>query len=485
MQPGPVRDSCPGRLREARNHQTYRWLLLERNPRLALDILVILLLIAANGLFSGAEIAIVSARRHRLQQLADSGRRSARVALRLAESPTELLSTVQIGITLIGILSGALGGATVAARLAPLLAGLPVVGVLAEPLSFALVVTVITFLSVVVGELVPKRLALASPERFACATAPAMRSLSRLNAPVVHLLSRSTESLLRLLGVPSGAQPDITEDEIKALIRQGAESGVFEAVEHDMVQRVLRLGDRTIKGFMTPRTDITWLDVEEPLEDGLQLMLTSSHSRFPVGRGSLDHCLGVVRVHTLLAARINGEPLDLEALVQPPLFVAESSRPLAVLEQFKRTGIHIALVTDEFGGVEGLVTLDDLMEGIVGDLARVDEEGQPLVVQREDGSWLLDGGLDLDAFTDVIGRDLFGIDQEARYHTIAGFVLHVLERIPSEADHFTWQGYRFEVVDMDGNRVDKLLVTPPSPRGGLSSETSPAAPEPDRPAPGR
>ena len=427
---------------------------------MALEILIVLLLIVANGLFSGAEIAIVSARRHRLQQLAEKGKRSARVVLRLADSPNEFLSTVQIGITLIGILSGAVGGATVARQLAPLLEQVPLLEPYSDGLSFVLVVAVITFLSVVIGELVPKRLALANPEQLACTMAPSMRWLSRVSAPVVHLLSQSTDVLLRLIGVPTSNEPDITEDEIKAMIRQGADSGVFEEVEHDMVQRVLRLGDRTIKTLMTPRTDICWLDVEEPLEDSLQEVLDSTHSRFPVGKGSLDDCLGVVRVRNLLSAKISGQPINLEELMQPPLFVAESTRALSVLEQFKRSGIHIALVTDEFGGVEGLVTLNDLMEGIVGDLPSVDDEEEPLVVTREDGSWLVDAGLDLDAFTELIDHDIFGIDQEGRYHTLAGFVMHVLERIPREADHFEWQGYRFEVIDMDGKRVDKLLVTP-------------------------
>lgn len=427
---------------------------------MALDILIILLLILANGLFSGAEIAIISARRHRLEQLSNKGKRSARVALRLANAPNQFLSTVQIGITLIGILSGAVGGATVARQLDSLLKPLPGLGAYSEGLSFGLVVAVITFLSVVIGELVPKRLALANPEQLACAMAPAMRWLARLSAPLVDLLSRSTDALLKLLGVAGSAEPDITEDEIKALIRRGADSGVFEEVEHDMVQRVLRLGDRTIKTLMTPRTDIRWLDLDEPVDVSVQAVLESSHSRFPVGRGSLDACLGVVRVHNLLAARINGEPIDLEALMQPPLFVAESARALSVLEQFKRSGIHIALVTDEFGGVEGLVTLNDLMEGIVGDLPSADDEGSPMVVTRDDGSLLVDAGLDIDAFAELIDRDIFGIEQEDRYHTLAGFVMHVLERIPREADHFEWQGYRFEVLDMDGKRVDKLLVTP-------------------------
>ncbi len=444
------------------------------NIHLVQDILIILVLILANGLFSGTELAIVSSRRHRLEQLAQQGRRSARVALRLAAAPNQFFSTVQIGITLIGILTGAVGGATIAYRLDGLLARVAPLAAYSEALSFALVVAVITFLSVVIGELVPKRLALANPERLACAMAPLMAAISRLGAPLVHLLSSATDAFLGLLGVVGSGEPTITEDEIKAMIRQGADTGVFEEVEHDMVQRVLRLGDRTIKTLMTPRTAIHWLDLEDPLDQSLQQALASPHSRLPVGNGSLDQCLGVVNVRHLLAARISGEPMDLLKLVQPPLFLAESTRALSVLEQFKRTGIHIALVTDEFAGVEGLVTLNNLMEGIVGDLPSVEDQEMPLITTREDGSWLVDGGLDLDTFTNLIDRDIFAVDQEGSYHTLAGFVMHRLERIPREADRLEWQGYSFEVVDMDGNRVDKLLVTsiPEQPQPGLPADNT-------------
>jgi len=425
---------------------------------LLLDILVILLLIAANGVFSGAEIAIISARRHRLEQLSEQGQRSALVALRLADSPNQFLSTVQIGITLIGILSGAVGGATVAQRLSGWLEQVPLLNAYSDALSFGLVVAVLTYLSVVVGELVPKRLALANPERLACATAPTMRWLSRISGPLVELLSHSTEALLRFLGVSTTQHQNITEDEIKALFRQGTDSGVFEEVEHDMVQRVLRLGDRTIKSLMTPRTDICWLDSDETLDESLAEILQSNHSSFPVAKGNLDDCIGIVRVRNILVAKCSGEAVELEHLLQPPLFVAESMRALSVLEHFKQSRIHIALVTDEFGGVSGLVTLNDLMEGIVGDLPSIEDEAGPLAIARDDGSWLVDGGMDLDAFMELISQDIFGSDKDLRYHTLAGFVMHVLERIPTEADHFEWKGYRFEVVDMDGKRVDKVLV---------------------------
>ncbi|MCT0214323.1 hemolysin family protein [Synechococcus sp. CS-1327] len=427
--------------------------------RLALEILFILVLIVANGIFSGSEIAVVSARKVRLQQLVEKGNKPARLALRLAESPNDFLSTVQIGITLIGVLSGAVAGATVAQQIRPVFDRIEALRPYSEGLSVTLVVALVTYLSLVIGELVPKRIALANPEQIACRIAPAMRALSRLSAPAVHLLGASTDILLKLLNVAASTEPDITEEEIKALIRQGADTGVFEASEHDMVQRVLRLGDRSIKTLMTPRTEIFWLDLESSLEENLAEIKESNHSRFPVGRGSLDACIGIVRVRNLLTAQLGSEPLDLEALCQEPLYVAESTPSLTVLEEFKRTGVHVALVTDEFGGVEGIVTLNDLMEGIVGDLPNLEDEEDPSFVSREDGSWLVDGSLDINEFDDRIGAKLLGSDEQLPYHNMAGFVIHALERIPRSSDHFEWKGYRFEVVDMDSKRVDKILVS--------------------------
>ncbi len=418
----------------------------------------------ANGVFSGAEIAILSARRHRLERLAEQGRPSARVALRLAQSPNDFLSTVQIGITLIGILTGAVGGAGLAKTLEPLLGRIAWLAPYRQGLSFAVVITLITYLSLLIGELVPKRIALADPERLACGAAPAMHWLARRSAPLVSLLSHSTDAVLRLLGVPGGRDQAVSEEEIRALLREGAETGVFEEAEHDMMQRVMRLADRPIKTLMTPRTEISWLDLDEPLERNLAEVMASNHSQFPVARGSLDDCQGVVRVRHLLAARMREEPLDLEQMMQPPLFVAESARALTVLEDFRRSGIHLALVSDEYGGVAGLVTLNDLMEGIVGDLPSLEDQETPQVTRRDDGSWLVDGGLDLQTVNELIGSEIFDLEREGRYHTIAGFVLHVLERIPRETDGFDRHGYRFEVIDMDANRIDKLLITPlPAP----------------------
>jgi putative hemolysin len=422
------------------------------------ECLLILVLLIANGVFSGSEIAVVSSRKVRLEQLADRGNRKARKALKLANSPNDFLSTVQVGITLIGILSGALGGATIAQRLRPYLDQVPALRGSSELLSLALVVTVITYLSLVIGELVPKRIALSNPEAIACQVAGPMRFLSRVTAPLVHILSGSTDGMLRLLGVKASEEPEITEEEIKALIRQGTESGMFEEAEHEMVQRVFRLGDRPIRSMMTPRTEIAWLDLEEPLEASLKEVLESTHSRFPVARGNLDNCVGTIRIRTLLTAVVENQPVDLGAMMQPPLFVGESMRALNVLEQFRETGVHIALVTDEFGGIEGLLTLNDLMEAIVGDLPSAEDQEEPLVVEREDGSWLLDGSLDIGDFKTLVDRDELPDEVSGGYHTIGGFVMHHLGRIPMAGEHFRWDGLSFEVMDMDGKRVDKILV---------------------------
>jgi putative hemolysin len=422
------------------------------------EILLILLLILANGIFSGSEIAVVSARKVRLEQLADQGNRRARSALRLANAPNNFLATIQIGITLIGILSGALGGATLAQRLRLIFNELPVLQPYSEGISVAIVVSVITYLSLVIGELVPKRIALNAPERIACAVAPIMRFLSRMAAPIVHVLGLSTDTLLNVLGIRASNEPDITEEEIKVLIRQGAESGMFEEAEHEIVERVFRLGDRPIKAIMTPRTEIIWLDIEAPLEENLQEVITSNHSRFPVGRDSLDNCVGIIRGSHLLAAQVSGQPIELEMMVQAPLYVSENARALNVIEQFKRTGIHIALVTDEYGGIEGLVTLNDLMAAIVGDLPSLEDQEEPLIIQREDGSWLLDGSLDIHEVKDLFKKKSLPDEATDNFHTLGGFVMHYLGYIPQSSEYFEWGGLRFEVVDMDGPRVDKVLV---------------------------
>jgi putative hemolysin len=424
------------------------------------QILFIVLLIIANGIFSMAELAIVSARKVRLEQWAKRGNVKARRALRLANSPNDFLSTTQIGITLIGIMSGALGGATVAEQLDAIFKSIPILERYSESLSLFIVVAIITYLSLVVGELVPKRLALNNPEGIACMSARPMQTLSTIAKPLVYLLGGSTEILLKIIGIKDSEEPPVTEEEIKVLIDQGTQAGMFEESEQDMVERIFRLGDRPIKALMTPRTEIVWLDLDSPIEENQREILDSVYSRFPVAKGSLDNCIGIVEIKGLLNNYLQGEAIDLAPNIQDPLFIAESTRALHVLELFKQSGKHIALVTDEYGGIEGLVTLNDLLEAIVGDLPSIDSQDEPSAVQREDGSWFLDGMLSIDRVKDLFELEELPLEKEGNYHTLGGLMITSLKKIPSAGEYFEWNNLRFEVADMDGNRVDKVLVTP-------------------------
>ncbi|MBD2616477.1 MAG: hemolysin family protein [Nostoc sp. ZfuVER08] len=424
------------------------------------EILIILVLIIANGIFSMSEMAIVSARKVRLQQLANQGDAKARVALKLAESPNNFLSTIQVGISLIGILTGAFGGATIANRLAVYVRLVPVLAPYSEPVSFGIVVLIITYLSLIIGELVPKRLALNNPEGIAAFVAIPMRALSAIASPMVHLLSASTDMVLRLLGVTQSTEPQVTEEEIKILIEQGTEAGTFEEAEQDMVERVFRLGDRPVSYLMTPRPDIVWLDLDDSAEENRQKMVESAYSRYPVCQGGLDNVLGVIPVTDLLARSFRGEQLDLTVGLRQPVFVPESTRGLKVLELFKQTVTHMALVVDEYGVIQGLVTLNDIMSEIVGDVPSTDGQDQPQAVQREDGSWLLDGMLPVEEFLELFAMEEWESEERGSYQTLGGFVITHLGRIPAAADHFEWEGMRIEVMDMDGNRVDKVLVVP-------------------------
>ncbi|MFN6465857.1 MAG: hemolysin family protein [Nostoc sp. DedVER02] len=424
------------------------------------EILIILVLIIANGVFSMSEMAIVSARKVRLQQLANQGDAKAKAALKLAESPNHFLSTVQVGISLIGILTGAFGGATIANRMAVYVKLVPFLAPYSEPLSFGIVVLLITYLSLIVGELVPKRLALNNPERIASIVAIPMQALAAIASPVVFLLSASTDLILRVLGITASTEPQVTEEEIKILIEQGTEAGTFEEAEQDMVERVFRLGDRPVSYLMTPRPDIVWLDLDDSPEENRQKMVDSAYSRYPVCQSGLDNVLGVIPVTDLLARSFRGEPLDLTVGLRQPVFVPESTRGLKVLELFKQTITHMALVVDEYGVIQGLVTLNDIMSEIVGDVPSTDGQDQPQAVQREDGSWLLDGMLPVEEFLELFGMEEWESEERGSYQTLGGFVITHLGRIPAAADHFEWQSMRIEVMDMDGNRVDKVLVVP-------------------------
>jgi magnesium and cobalt exporter, CNNM family len=429
-------------------------------PSVLFEALVILLLIILNGVFAMSEIAVVSARKTRLEQWANEGDGKARAALELANAPNQFLATIQIGITLIGILAGAFGGATIARAIAVGLDEIPMVAPYSRPVSLAIVVLVITCLSLIIGELVPKRLALNSPERIASTLATPMRALARLASPVVYVLDLSTDAVLRVLGMRPVVEPPVTEEEIRALIAQGTQAGMFDEAEQEMVERVFRLGDRRVGAVMTPRTEIVWVDSEAPLEEIQQTIAQSTHSRILVAQGSLDDVLGVVHAKELLLPLLRGEPLDLAAVLRQPLYVPESMRALEVLESFKQSATHIALVIDEYGGVQGLLTPSDILEAIVGDLPRPGEQVDPLAVQREDGSWLLDGMLSIDDFKELFHLGRLPDEDQGVYQTLAGFVIMQLGRIPAVSDHFEWGGLRIEVVDMDGNRVDKVLAHP-------------------------
>jgi putative hemolysin len=429
-----------------------------------MEILLIVLLVLANGVFAMSEMAVVSSRKARLQQWARAGSAKAGVALELANAPGRFLSTIQIGITLVGILAGAFGGATIAEKLAAALSDVPWLAPYRHAIGLGVVVLGITYLSLIFGELVPKQLALNHPERLAVAVASPMRLLSRIAAPVVWLLTVSIEAVVWLLGIRPAAEPPVTEGEIKVLMQQGTEAGVFEAAEHEMVQAVLRLGDWRVGAVMTLRTDIVWLDLDDtPEEMKRQIINSAPHSRLPVCQGSLDHILGVVHTKDLLVQSLAEQRIDLAVAMQEPVFAPESIRALDVLELFKQSGNHMALVVDEFGSIQGLVTLHDILEAVVGDVSAAGEAVEPRAVQRDDGSWLLDGLLPVDEFRERFHLEPLPGEQQGACQTLGGFVMTQLGRIPAVADHFVWGDRRFEVVDMDGHRVDKVLVTPMTP----------------------
>ena len=424
-----------------------------------MELILIFLLIVLNGLFSMSEIAVVSARRARLQQLEKRGDRKARTALQLATSPNIFLATIQIGITLIGVMTGAFGEAMIAGDLATVLARIDWIAPYAEGVALFSVIVAITFLSLVIGELVPKRLGLHSPERVARAIALPMLWLSRATSPLVRLLGVSTEFILRLLRVKPRAEVPITEDELRTLIEEGTTAGVFAHAERDLLKNVLRLADRPIDTLMQPRAEIVWIDLEEPLSEAHRKMSQSPHSRFPVARDGLDNLVGIVQAKDLLAQTLAGEVIDIERAMQPALHIPDTTTALRLLEIFKRAPIPTAVIVDEYGEIKGLVSLNDILEAIVGDIAGADADAEQRVVRRADGSWLLDGLLPIGELKELLNIGELPNEDAADYQTLGGMVMHQLGRIPAISDTFTWQKYRFEVVDMDGKRIDRVLVS--------------------------
>ena len=420
------------------------------------EIIIIVFLILLNGFLSMSETAIVSTRKTRFQQLADEGDPRARTALALLNNPPRFLSTVQSGITLVGILMGVFGGTTIAGELAGLLDRVPFIAPWSGAISVAIVVLLITYFSIVVGELIPKQLALLNSEKIALGVARTMRLLSSILMPLVRVLSASSGGVLKLFGVPSSRSQPVSEEEIKVMIDQGIEHGMFAEAERDMIEGVFELGDARVNELMTPRTDIAWLDIEDAREETNRRIRESGFSRFPVCKGGLDTVLGVVRAKDILAFFLCDEEFDLKKWMRAPLYVPENALALKVLETFKKSKNHVALAVDEYGVVAGLITIYDILEAIVGDIPSVDETDEPMAVQRKDGSWLLDGLLPMDKF-----KELFGISEvpeEGSYQTLGGFIMMHLGRIPGTTDAFEWGSVRLEVVDMDGNRVDKVLA---------------------------
>ncbi len=430
-----------------------------------MEIAILLALILLNGVFAMSEIALVSARKARLQKLIDEGDRGAIEAVKLGEDPTRFLSTVQIGITSIGVLNGVVGESALAQPLGIWLQGLGMAQPTAGYVATAIVVAGLTYFSIVLGELVPKRLGQLAPETLARAVARPLSWLAIASTPFVKLLSSSTRLVLRLIGVKSGAGPAVTEEEIHALLVEGSEAGVIEHHEHTMVRNVFRLDDRQLTSLMVPRGDVISLDVELPLEENLRRIEESDHSRFPVVRGGMHDVIGVVSARQLLARKLRGEATDLAAVMQAPVYVPESVTGMELLEHFRSSGGQMAFVIDEYGEVLGIVTLQDLIEAITGEF-KPDIAGDEWAVQREDGSWLLDGLIPIPELKDRIGLRSVPEEDKERYHTLSGMLLLLLGRLPQIADSVSWLDWKFEIVDMDGKRIDKVLATPlPSEEG--------------------
>ncbi len=424
-----------------------------------MDIFLIISLIVMNGIFAMSEIALISSRKTRLQHWAEEGRTGAARALKMANDPSHFLSTVQVGITLIGVLNGAIGESAIADKLNAYIAQVPELALYSRSISVALMVLIVTYFSLIVGELVPKRLAMRNPEPIASFFSGPMQVLSVIAFPLIKLLSVSTEIALKLFGRSKLKEPSITEEEIQVLMEQGTEEGVFDRSEHELVSNIFSLDDKVIASIMTPRKDIFMLDLDDSFEHNREKLMHSPYSRFPLCRGGFDQILGIVRAKDILNSQFQGEPIDLPNIAKPPLYVLSNISLMHFLEECKKTRMHFALVVDEYGEVEGLVTLNDVMEAIVGDIGSADLVEEPLMVQREDGSWLIDGMLPVDKFIDLFEVDGLLDEAKGNFHTVGGFVMTQIGHVPTASDWFEWEGLRIEVVDMDKNRVDKLLVS--------------------------
>jgi putative hemolysin len=420
-----------------------------------LELIVALFLILLNGVFSLSELAVVSARKARLQVMAEQHKAGARAALALAEDPGRFLSTVQIGITLIGVLAGAFSGAALGQQAADLLEGIGLSHGVSQTVGFGTAISVITYLSVVVGELVPKNLALRHPERIACLVAGPMRVVSRVAGPVVWFLDTSTRLIFRLFGTDTEPASAITDEEIRAIMAEAETAGVIETDERNMISGVLRLGDRSVRGVMTPRTEVVWLDLDDTDEAIRQTLLTTPHARVPVGQGGDDEIVGVVQVRDLLPDLLQGLPFNIRAHIRQAPVVPDQQSALDALSLLRTAEVPIALVHDEYGHFDGIITPADILDAIAGAFPADTDDPEPEAVHREDGSWLLSGSMPVDEMADQLRVPL---PERREYETVAGLVIASLQRLPRTSEAVEIGGWRFEVVDMDGRRVDKVLA---------------------------
>ncbi len=425
-----------------------------------MEIIIIFLLIILNGIFAMAEIAVVSARKSRLKQQANEGSKKAQAALELAQSPSRFLSTVQIGITFIGIFAGAFGGDTIAKGLSGELKNISLIAPYAEGIAILLVVTFITYLSLIIGELVPKRIALNNPEATAKFMVYPMNLLSSIASPLVSLLTISSDWTLRLLQIKQSGEPIISEEEIRMLIGEGTRSGIFNIAEKDIVERTLKLSDKKVNTLMTSRKEVVWLELDSPFKTLRNKIAKHPHAHFPVCRDNLDKIVGVVRAEDILTHFLLEEKIELQKFIHKPLFVPESMDGLKVLELFKKSGIHMALIVDEYGNVQGLLSITDILEAIVGDIPTIDELEDREIIKRGDGTHLVDGLVQIDEFKDYFHIKKLPDERSGVFHTVGGFIMHKLGRIPAPGDKLEWADFKFEVMDMDGNRIDKVLITP-------------------------
>ena len=424
------------------------------------QVLVLLLLLVANGVFAMTEIAIVSARKGRLRRLADQGDSRARTALELAESPNRFLATVQVGITLVGIFAGAFGGATLAEKLAQPLGQLAWLAPYAKQVSLGLVVVAITYLSLVIGELVPKRIGLGNPEGIALGMAKFMHRLSLVAGPLITFLSKSTEVLLALFGVKPRAEAAVSEEEVRGLMQEGLRAGAFNKVESHIIHSALELDQLSVRDLMTPRPKIIWINKNDPHDVIWHKIVVSGHSHFPVYEGQRDNVVGLVSVKSIYANLAAGVAARTADLMTKTLIVPSTQTAIQLLDTFKQTGRHLALVTDEFGSIVGLVALHDVMEALVGEFPSVEERARPEIKKRDDGSWLIDAMIEIERVEAGLPGFRLSAAQNKDYQTLAGFVVKQLGHVPREGETFEMHGYVFEVLDMDRHRVDKVLVMP-------------------------